>query len=756
MAFWHGFRGRLYRKYAVYFVVLVTAALLASGLSGMYFSHRDNVATLVTLQREKAVAAAYKIEQYVKEIERQISWTSLPQVVTGASPLKQRHLDYMRLLRQAPAVTEISLFDSSGREQLLVSRLAMDAIDSRRDMSSHPAFREAAMGRTYFGPVYFRKETEPYMTLSIMDSAGVTVAEVNLKFVWDVVSQIRIGKAGYAYVIGDRGHLVSHLDISLVLQKTDLGALPQVRAALSVARPGTESEEVSIAENARGERVLVAYAPIETLGWAVLVEQPLSEAFAPLYTALLRTGLLLLMGLALSALASFVLARRMVKPIRALQDGADRIGAGELDQRIEVGTGDELEDLATQFNRMAQQLRESYAGLEQKVAERTHQLAQANQAKSRFLAAASHDLRQPMHALGLFIAQLHDTSHSPDTLKLVAQAQSSVAALQQLLDAILDVSKLDAGVLAPQIKAFPIGDLCDRLRASFAPEFARKGLRLRIVPTTLVVRSDPVLLERILLNLLSNALRYTERGSVLFGCRRAGGAVRIEVRDTGIGISEDRHGEIFQEFVQLGNPERDRSKGLGLGLAIVERITRLLGHRIELRSEPKRGSVFAVTVDRGAGSHAVSPVSVPTPTPAADQLRGALVMLVDDDVLVRAGMTGLLRGWGCHVLAAAASDEALKRLAHSERLPDVIVSDYRLPGDENGIALIHRLCAAAGIEIPAVIVTGDTAPERLQEAQASGFTILHKPVQAAKLRELLENLVSAPPSARSWVAGSSA
>lgn len=754
MAFRHGFGGRLYRKYAVYFVVLVTATLLASGVSGMYFSHRDNVETLVRLQREKAVTAAYKIEQYVKEIERQIAWTSLPQIVTGASPFKQRHLDYLRLLRQAPAVTEISLFDSAGRERLLVSRLAMDAIDSRRDMSLLPAFREAAMGRTYFGPVYFRKETEPYMTLSMIDSAGVTAAEVNLKFVWDVVSQIHIGKAGYAYVVDNGGHLVSHPDISLVLQKTELGALPQVRAALSAATPDAERGEVSIAENARGERVLVAYAPIETLGWAVVVEQPQSEAFAPLYASLLRTGLLLLVGLALSALASFVLARRMVKPIRALQDGADRIGAGELDQRIEVGTGDELEDLATQFNRMAEQLRESYAGLEQKVEERTHQLAQANQAKSRFLAAASHDLRQPMHALGLFIAQLHDTARSPDTLKLVEQAQASVSALQQLLDAILDISKLDAGVFSPQIREFPIGDLCERLRASFGPEFARKGLPLRIVATTLVVKSDPVLLERILLNLVSNALRYTERGGMLLGCRRSGGAVRIEVRDTGIGIPKDRHEEIFHEFVQLGNPERDRSKGLGLGLAIVERLARLLGHRIDLRSEPGRGSVFAVTVDRGAGSQAMSPV--PVPKSASDQLRGALVMLVDDDVLVRTGMTGLLRGWGCHVIAAAGSDEALKRLAQSERLPDVILSDYRLPGDENGIVLIHRLCAAAGIEIPAVIVTGDTAPERLQEAQASGFTILHKPVQPAKLRELLEHLVSASPSARPRVAGSSA
>lgn len=740
MALWRGFGGRLYRKYAVYFVVLVTAALLASGLSSMYFSHDDNVAHLVTLQREKAVAAAYKIEQYVKEIERQVRWTSLPREVTGDAVLKQRHLDYLRLLRLAPAITEISLLDSAGRERLLVSRFAMDAIDSRRDLSRHPAFLEAAKDRMYFGTVYFHKETEPYMTLSMLDDAGITLAEVNLKFVWDVVSQIHLGKAGYAYVVGHQGRLISHPDISLVLQKTDLGWLRQVRAALAVWNSVDERPEINIAENREQEAVLVAYAPIESLGWAVLVEQPLSEAFAPLYASLVRTGLLLLVGLMLAAIASFALARRMVKPIKALQAGADRIGAGELDQRIEVATGDELEDLASQFNRMAEQLRESYASLERKVEARTHQLAQANQAKSRFLAAASHDLRQPMHALGLFVAQLHDTARSPNTLKLVEQAQASVSALQHLLDAILDISKLDAGVLAPRKQELPVGDLLDRLKTGFAPEFARKDIRLRIVPTRLTVRSDRVLLERILLNLLSNALRYTEHGGVLIGCRRVGGAVRIEVWDTGIGIPKEKHGEIFHEFVQLANPERDRSKGLGLGLAIVERLARLLGHQLELRSEPGRGSVFALTVERGA--EIGSAEAVAAPMPAVDRLQGALVMILDDDILVRTAMMGLLRGWGCHVIGAAGSDQALKRLAQSERLPDAIVCDYRLPGSENGIALIQRLRLAAGIDIPAAVVTGDTAPERLQEAQASGFPMLHKPVQPPKLRELLIELLA--------------
>jgi signal transduction histidine kinase len=373
-------RGKLFRKYVVLFVALVSGALLASGAIEIYFSYQENKDALVRLQREKALAAASRIEQFVKEIERQMGWTTHPQLVTGAAAIEQRRVDYFRLLRQVPAVTEISQLDAAGKEQLRVSRLAMDVIGSQQDFSTDPKFTQARGGRTYYSPVYFRKESEPYITVAMAGGTGggVTVAEVNLKFIWDVVSQIRVGRAGQAYVVDSRGQLIAHPDISLVLKKTDLSSTPQVQGA-RVATPavGETAPEVTIATDLQGRRVLTAFATIAPLGWSVFVEQPLVEAFEPVRSSIFRTVALAFLGVGLSVLVSLVLARRMVRPIRALQEGAARIGAGELGRRIDVRTGDEVEALADQFNRMAGQLQESYAGLEQKVEARTRELTEA-------------------------------------------------------------------------------------------------------------------------------------------------------------------------------------------------------------------------------------------------------------------------------------------------------------------------------------------------------------------------------------------
>jgi signal transduction histidine kinase len=370
-------RHSLFRKYVLYFVVVVSAALVASGAVGLYFAFQENKADLLALQREKAAGAASRIESYVQEIEHQLGWMRLP--LLGDASLEQRRIDFLKLLRQVPAITDLSHLDRSGIEQLRVSRLGMDVVGSREDFSRDPKFTEARAHKTYFSPVYFRKETEPYMTIAVAgtsEEAGVTVAEVNLKFIWDVISRIKIGEKGLAYVVDSRGRLIAHPDISLVLQKLDLSALPQVKAA-SEGKSGEDAERVSISRNLQGQEVLTAFASIAPLGWHVLVEQPLAEAFAPLYASLVRTGLLLLAGLGLAAGASLYAARRMVTPIRAIQSGAARIAAGRLDQRIEVGTGDELEALASEFNAMAKRLEESYAGLERKVEERTRELKEA-------------------------------------------------------------------------------------------------------------------------------------------------------------------------------------------------------------------------------------------------------------------------------------------------------------------------------------------------------------------------------------------
>ncbi len=371
-------RGSLFRKYVVLVVVLVSGALVASGAIEVYFSYQENKQALVTLQREKALGAASRIEQFVKEVERQIGWTTQPSIVAPGAAMEQRRADYFRLLRQVPPITEVSYLDPAGREQLRVSRLAMDVVGSGADLSQEPRFRDPKAGRTYFSLVYFRKESEPYITIALAgsgDKAGVTVAEVNLKVIWDVVSQIKIGKAGHAYVVDSRGHLIAHPDISLVLKKTDLSKLDQVKGALAAVSQGVGLP--GIARDLDGRRVLSASAPIAPLGWAVLIEQPLFEAFEPIRASVFRTVGLALFGVLLSVLVSLVLARRLVRPIRALTEGAGRIGAGDLGHRLEVKTGDEIEALAEQFNRMTSQLRESYANLEQKVEVRTRELSEA-------------------------------------------------------------------------------------------------------------------------------------------------------------------------------------------------------------------------------------------------------------------------------------------------------------------------------------------------------------------------------------------
>jgi signal transduction histidine kinase len=372
-------RGRLVRKYALLFTALVGFALIGSSALDFSFTYQENKEALVRVQQEKADAAARRIEEFIGEIKRQIGWTTHAQWSAGS--IDQRRFDYVRLLRQVPAITELSQLSGDGKEELKVSRLAMDVVGSGQDFSQSAAFTQARANGAWFSPVYFRKESEPYMTLAIARAgrnAGVTVAEINLKLIWDVITAMKIGQGGYAYVVDGHGRLIAHPDISLVLRDTDLSRLPQVaRALASVSSTQPSASAATVAKSIAGLSVLTAHTTISPLGWLIFIEVPLSEAFAPLYGAAWRTGLLLVFGLMVAALAALLLARRMTGPIRALQEGAARIGAGELDRRIEIRTGDELEGLAGQFNNMAADLQKSYAELEQRVAERTAELSEA-------------------------------------------------------------------------------------------------------------------------------------------------------------------------------------------------------------------------------------------------------------------------------------------------------------------------------------------------------------------------------------------
>jgi signal transduction histidine kinase len=366
----------LFLKYVVLFVGLVTGVLVINAALDMYFVYQDNRRASIEVQGEKARAAAEKIESFVRSIESQIGWVA--QAQWASLPDDQRRFDYVRLQRQVLPITELVQLDPKGREQLRVSRLSMDVVGAGTDRSQEPAFIEAMKHRVYFSPVYFRKESEPYLTMAVAHGTktitGVTVADINLKLILDVISQIKIGREGYAYVVDRQGRLVAHPDISLVLRGTDMSRLAQVAAALS---PQGDNATPADATNRAGVPVLSAHAAIPALNWLVFVELPIAEAQKPVFDAGLRALALLVLGLIIAGAAGALLARRMVVPIRALQEGAQRIGGGELDHRLSIRTGDELEALANQFNHSAEALEESYATLEQRVEDRTRELSES-------------------------------------------------------------------------------------------------------------------------------------------------------------------------------------------------------------------------------------------------------------------------------------------------------------------------------------------------------------------------------------------
>ena len=363
---------------------------------------------------------------------------------------------------------------------------------------------------------------------------------------------------------------------------------------------------------------------------------------------------------------------------------------------------------------------------------------QAYLAKARFLAAASHDLRQPMQALSIFHELLRNEAQTVRGSDLLANAQQAADAMNTLLDTLLDISKLDAKVIKPDCQAFPVQVLLADMEREFVPIAEQKGVRLDMLPCSAAIVSDPVLLGQVLRNLLANAIRYTPSGRVLIGCRRRKGQLAICVLDTGIGIAADEQAAIFGEFYQVDNKARDRKQGLGLGLAIVNRITRLLDHPLTLRSAPGRGSCFIVTVPLAAATDRPTPMRPEAePVQVPGSLVGCRIAVIDDEEAIRIGMEKLLRGWGCDVTVAGSVAECL-RLVDSGQLPiDGLISDMSLPEPDNGIVAIAAFRRLYGANLPALLVTGDTSQAALRAAEAEGLIMLHKPIKPARLRAAL-------------------
>jgi signal transduction histidine kinase len=365
---------------------------------------------------------------------------------------------------------------------------------------------------------------------------------------------------------------------------------------------------------------------------------------------------------------------------------------------------------------------------------------QANAAKSRFLAAASHDLRQPVHALSLFVAAMRPRKMDDEARELLDHIDGSVRAMGGLFGGLLDISRLDAGVVEVNRGPVLVQPLLERVCHDYEVLADAKGLKLVLHECSLAVMSDAMLLERIVRNIIANAVAYTDRGRVVVGCRRRRGSLSIQVWDTGRGIPRHEQEHVFQEFYQLGNPERDRTKGVGLGLAIVRRLTQLLGHTLTVHSDVGQGSVFEVSVPYGDFAAASTAQTGEYLTPFLAHGVG-LILVIDDEMAIQIAMKSLLESWGYEAITAGSCDEMLERIATHRTAPRLIISDYRLRDNASGIDAIERLRSEYNDEIPGMLITGDTAADRLKEAQESGFLLLHKPVPNHRLRASIAHLI---------------
>ncbi|SDN14924.1 Signal transduction histidine kinase regulating C4-dicarboxylate transport system [Methylobacterium phyllostachyos] len=645
------FRLPLSGKFAVAFVGLVSLVLLINGAVDLSLNFQEAKLNAITVQREKAQGAAERVEAFVSEIGNQIGWTTRAE--WRRVPPDQQRYDFIRLMRQAPAITEAAYIDPSGREQLRVSRLEPDVIASGKDFSTSPRFTEALKDKVWFGPVYFRRGSEPYMTVAVAHAGrdpGVTVAEVNLKLIWDVVSSIRNGETGYAFVTTSTGRLIAHPDLSLVLRDTDLSGLPEVAAAL----PGNGSaQDYEITTGLGGGLVLAAHAAIPRVGWIVFVQLPLREAMDPLIESVIQTVALMGLGVLLASVAGTFLARRMVVPIRQLQDGAERFGAGDLSERIVIRTGDEIETLAHRFNLMAGRIQESYETLEAKVEERTRDLNRSlddlQKAQSRLVqseklaslgqltAGIAHEIKNPLNFVNNFaslskelvdelIEVLKQASLDPNTR---ADAEETAELLKSNLDRVVQHGKRADSIVKNMLLHSRTGSgehrpvdvnalVEESLNLAYHGARAAKPtfnvtLERDFDPAAGVADIFPQEITRVLLNLMSNGFYATEKKveggelgyapTLAVATRDRGDRIEIRVRDNGTGIPDSVKAKMFDPFFTT----KPAGEGTGLGLSLSHDIlVKQHGGSVDVATEPGEFTEFTITLPRAGAATAES------------------------------------------------------------------------------------------------------------------------------------------------------
>jgi signal transduction histidine kinase len=773
-----GWMSPLARRYALRLCGLTLVALLASGLLEMLFSYREAREHIGELQAVQADGAAREVATYLRGVEVGIrDVAKMPWGLPDFGPAQRRE-EFHRLMQMVPAIVELQALDAQGREQLWVSRSEVTRTGSGQRLGEGELLAVSAAQPLRRGSTFFNEAQVPGMRIAAFDGQGAVVGLVDLRLLNEIVERMGSAHRGQAYIVDSASRLIAHSRATEVLARRPLAESEAVQLARAALAGGQRLSGQAVS-SAQGRPVIVSAAAVPGTGWLVFIEQPRGEALGPVFATLARTLVLMAVGGALAALLGVMFARRMAAPIVALKAATARIVSGQFDADIpRLDTSrrqDEVDDLAGDVNHLAARLRDLYAGLEAKVAERTAELSaardvledraeeieilnqrllaqlgeaslrkeeaeRANAAKSRFLAAASHDLRQPMHSISLLVGVLRGRLAEPQLIDLADKVQTSVTTMENLFSNLLDISKLDAGVLHPHIEEVHLGALLQRLEHTWAPQAADKGLRLRVRPCGYLTRGDVALLERCVANLVANAVRYTRRGGVLVACRRRGECVELQVWDSGPGIAPEFQAAIFDEFFRIEAPGTSAEKGLGLGLSIAQRSARLLGYTLSLASRPGRGSVFSLRMPMSGLMRALPQLDL-SPTPsgfdALGGLSGSFVVVVDDEDTNADALVAALEAVGCHVVAAPSCEQMLARLQAHLRVPDVIVTDYQLGAGRDGFEVISRLRQHYDEAIPALLVTANTEASLVEKSTLAGARLLHKPIGLAPLLEAI-------------------
>jgi len=605
--------GRLVRHYFLASTILISVGLITSGVIEVFFRHQESWELYALIQKEITAGAAFKIEQFIQEIQRDMrAATKTTEVVQhGLAPEFQREL--RRLLVNSPAITEAVAFDLNGIQRATARRSEPILTEARSEPPPQAALEKVKRGKPYFGTVYFSQGGGAFMKITVPierfvgEVIGMLQSEIDLTHVREVISAIQVGKTGHAYLVTRSGDLIAHGDLSLVLQKRNLAYLNQVGVAIrSDSTPSASN--AFVAQNIQGTTVFTSHILIPTLDWLVFTEQPIEEVYAPLYASMLRTSGVLLIGLGVAVLATLLVRRRVVRPLETLRDGVERIRKGDLTARLDVKTGDEIEILADEFNEMTAHLKEAQTNLERKVAERTQALTVANEKleeasklKSQFLANVNHELRTPVSAIiGYARLVLRATEGQIPQLQRenLQDLLNNAERLLAQIDSLLDFARIEAGKMEVRVEPVAVDELIQRAAATIEPTLSNGSVRLirEIAPAIPTLKTDREKLRQILLNLLENAVKFTEHGEIKISASQQNGSLRLIVSDTGIGIAKEDMNKIFEEFHRGDSPSTKNYRGTGLGLAIVKRFVSLLGGEIDVTSQVGKGAIFTVTL----------------------------------------------------------------------------------------------------------------------------------------------------------------